>query len=71
MTYFFAVDPPKIAWNPKHHTVLLGEDITFHVEAMGDDLQFQWQRDGVDNFMHHLAFLFNQLSAVFHIFSTS
>ena len=48
MAFFLAVGLPKITRHPKHQTIPLGEDITFHVEATGDNLQFQWQRDGAD-----------------------
>ena len=45
---FHSVDPPNIAKNPKSQSVATGADATFRVEATGDELQFQWQKDGID-----------------------
>ena len=39
-------DPPEITQHPKHQSVSPGADVAFFVEATGDDLQFQWQKDG-------------------------
>ena len=41
-------DPPEITQHPKHQSVSPGADVAFSVEATGDDLQFQWQKDGKD-----------------------
>ena len=30
------------------HSIPIEKDTTFTVEARGDDLEFQWQKDGVD-----------------------
>ena len=45
---FHSVDPPNIAKNPKSQSVATGADATFRVEVTGDDLKFQWQKDGID-----------------------
>ena len=41
-------DPPEVTQHPKHQSAFIGADINFTVEATGDDLQFQWQKDGKD-----------------------
>ena len=46
--FFLTVDPPKIIRHPKSKSVATGESTTFKVEATGDDLQFQWKRNGKD-----------------------
>ena len=43
--FFHSVYPPKITQDPKGQSVATGADATFTVEATGDDLQFQWQKD--------------------------
>ena len=43
-----AVDPPKITRQPESKSVVTGVPTTFTVEATGDNLQFQWQKDGKD-----------------------
>ena len=48
LVFFLTVDPPKITQHPKHQTVSPEKDLTFHVEATGNNLQFQWQKDCVD-----------------------
>ena len=45
---FFADDPPKITKHPESQSVVTGALVAFTVEAMGDSLQFQWQKDGED-----------------------
>ena len=42
------VDAPKITQHPETQSVATGADTVFSVEAVGDDLQFQWQKDGID-----------------------
>ena len=42
------VDPPKITQHPESKSVATGASTTFTVEASGDDLQFQWKKDGKD-----------------------
>ena len=44
---FLPVDAPKITQHPESQSVATGADTVFRVEAMGDDLQFQWQKDGI------------------------
>ena len=42
-------DPPKITQHPKHKpSVVATTSVAFSVEATGDDLQFQWQKNCVD-----------------------
>ena len=45
---FHAVDPPKVTQHPKSQSVLTGAQAIFKVEATGDDLTFQWRKDGSD-----------------------
>ena len=47
---FFTVDPPRITQHPKDQLVFIGTDIILNVGAIGDDLQFQWQKDRSDLF---------------------
>ena len=46
MTFFLTVNPPQITRSPESQSVSTGTDISFSVEATGDNLQFQWQKDG-------------------------
>ena len=48
LNFYFSVDPPKITQHPESCSVSTGADTVFRVEAIGDDLQFQWQKDGID-----------------------
>ena len=43
-----SVDPPKMSRDPENQSVATGADTMFRVEATGDELQFQWQKDGID-----------------------
>ena len=45
---FLTVDAPKITQPHESQSVATGRSITFTVKATGDDLQFQWQKDGKD-----------------------
>ena len=45
---FHSVDPPKVSRDPENQSVATGADTMFRVEATGDELQFQWQKDGID-----------------------
>ena len=45
---FLTVDPPKITQHPENKLVATGTSTTFTVEASGDDLHFQWKKDGKD-----------------------
>ena len=47
----FSVDPPKVIQHPNSQSVPTGAQTTFTVEATGDDLIFQWQKNGSD--MHN------------------
>ena len=43
-----SVYPPKIIRHPENQSVATGADTMFTVETTGDELQFQWQKDGID-----------------------
>ena len=45
---FHSVDPPKITRDPESQSVATGTQTTLRVQAAGDDLQFQWQKDDID-----------------------
>ncbi len=40
------LEPPEILVHPEHQTALVGESVTFEVEATGLDLSFQWRLNG-------------------------
>ena len=43
------VDPPMVTQDPENQSVVTGaEAATFQIEATGDDLIFQWQKNGSD-----------------------
>ena len=44
--FSLTLDPPQIIQDPEKQSVPTGTDIIFSVEAAGDDLQFQWQKNG-------------------------
>ena len=44
--FFPTVDPPHITRDPVPQTVTTGADIEMSITATGDELQFQWQKDG-------------------------
>ena len=46
--FYLTVDPPKITTQPVNKTVAARAPTTFTVEATGDNLQFQWQKDDKD-----------------------
>ena len=51
LLYFFnssSVDPPEITQGPGNQSVATAADAAFRVEAKGDGLQFQWQKDERD-----------------------
>ena len=39
------VDPPKVIQHPNSQTVPTGAQTTFTIQATGDDLTFQWQKN--------------------------
>ena len=45
---FLTVDPPMITRHPESKSIVTGTPTAFTVEATGDELQFQWQKDGED-----------------------
>ena len=46
--FYLSVESPKIIQQPKSRSVPTGAQTTFTVEATGDDLIFQWQKNGSD-----------------------
>ena len=46
--YFCSVDPPEIIQHPESQSVPIGAETKFKVEARGDKLLFQWQKNGCD-----------------------
>ena len=50
MKYYsiLSADPPRITQHPKDQSVATGADVSFHVEATGDSLHFQWQKNESD-----------------------
>ena len=48
MFSFFTVAPPKVTQHPKSQSVQTGAQTTFTVEATGDALTFQWQKNARD-----------------------
>ena len=46
--FSLTVDPPDITKHPESKSVATGALTTFTVEATGDDLQFKWQKDGMN-----------------------
>ena len=44
----FSVDPPKVIEHPNSQSVPTGSQTTFTIEATGDDLIFQWQKNARD-----------------------
>ena len=45
---FLTVNPPKVVQHPENQSIIPGKDIDFSIEATGDNLQFQWQKNGSD-----------------------
>ena len=45
---FFTVIPPTITRHPENRSVAIGVNVEFSIEATGDNVQFQWQKDGID-----------------------
>ena len=46
--FSFSVDPPKIVQHPSCQTVPTEAQTTFTIQATGDDLTFQWQKNDSD-----------------------
>ena len=44
----FTDDPPRVTQHPKDQLVSTGTDTIFNVGAIGDGLQFQWQKNHTD-----------------------
>ena len=47
-TLILTVNPPEITQHPENISVATRASTVFTVEATGDNLQFQWQRNGKD-----------------------
>ena len=47
-TFILTVNPPKITRHPENISVATGASTVLTVEATGDNLQFQWQKNGKD-----------------------
>ena len=64
-----SANPPQITQHPKHQSVCTGADVAFTVEATGDDLQFQWQKDGkdIDRNMPRLQYTKTDKSSILNI----
>lgn len=39
---------PKVIQHPEHQSIAAGMDANFHIATIGENLQFQWQKDGCD-----------------------
>jgi len=46
--FFLTIEPPKIAQHPKDQSVATRMDMDFSIKATGDNLLFQWKKDGHD-----------------------
>ena len=46
--FILIVDPPKIIQHPRSMSVATGADITMSVRATGDNLRYQWKKNGID-----------------------
>ena len=49
--FYLSVDSPEITQGPESQSVTTGDDTTFTVEATGDKMEFQWQKNerNIDN----------------------
>ena len=45
LSCFYFCQQPNIIKHPKGRSVASGKDVTLEVEATGDSIQFQWQRN--------------------------
>ena len=48
LLFILTVDPPKITRHPESKSVATGKHITMTVQATGDNLHYQWQKDNID-----------------------
>jgi len=46
--FVLTVDTPKITRHPESKSVATGKDTTMILQATGDNLHYQWQKDGID-----------------------
>ena len=46
--FILTVESPKITQHPKDQSVASGSDIDFSIKATGDNLLFQWKKNGHD-----------------------
>ena len=42
------VDPPKISRHPENKSGATGADIAMTIQATGESLHYQWQKDGIN-----------------------
>ena len=47
-SFSFSVQPPKVIEHPNSQSVTTGSQTSFTIEATGDDLTFQWQKNSTD-----------------------
>lgn len=48
LLFFLTVEAPKIILHPYNKSVATGNDTDFSIAAIGDNLQYHWQKDGND-----------------------
>ena len=48
LSHLHSVDPPEITKDLESQSATTGTNTTFTIEATGDELQFQWQKDDID-----------------------
>ena len=48
LCFFLLVDPPVITRHPESQSIATRTGTVLRVETTGDELQFQWQKDGID-----------------------
>ena len=46
--FLLSVDPPQITQHPEHQLVATEERVTFSIKARGNNLTFQWLKDGIE-----------------------
>ena len=47
-SFFLTVNPSKITWHLENQSVAIGVNVEFSIQASGDNLHFQWQKNGND-----------------------
>ena len=46
--FILTVDPTKIIGHPESKSITTGGDVNTTVQATGDNIHYQWQKDGID-----------------------